>query len=142
MSHTMRVLRQSGIIGRSAVWSALVATLVHVAMLSLHVTASFERAMAAPGDVANLGIHPLCGPGLSTSLTEDDTGPPAEPGKSVSSCPICTGAAPTACLSAPDSVVAAVVFNVVAASPLPVIAGPSARLQHTAGSIRGPPTLA
>lgn len=137
----MRVLRQSGIVKRAGVWSALVATLLHVALLSLHVTANFERAIAAPGDLASLSVHALCGPGLSGQLPDDGSGLPGQTGKSASSCPICTGAAPATCLSPPDALLAPVIFNTAAAPPPPAVLVPAVRRQHFAGSIRGPPAL-
>ncbi|KUO53873.1 MAG: hypothetical protein APF80_16915 [Alphaproteobacteria bacterium BRH_c36] len=141
MIEAMKVLRQSAIVKRTAVWSALVATLLHVALLSLHVTANFERAIAAPGDLAKLSVHALCGTGVSAPLSEDGSSLPAGSGTSAGNCPICTGAAPVACLSAPDAVLAPVTFNIAAEPPPAAITVPAARRQCFAGSIRGPPAL-
>ncbi|MBU1212582.1 MAG: hypothetical protein KJ587_15090 [Alphaproteobacteria bacterium] len=138
MIEAMKVLRKSAIVNRAAVWSAIVATLLHVALLSLHVTANFERAIAAPGDLAHLSVHALCGNGVSAPLSEDGPGLPAGSGISAS-CPVCTGAAPAACLGAPDAVFAPLSFSVAAAPPPAAITVPAARRQNFAGSIRGPP---
>jgi len=126
---------------RSGSWSALVATLLHAALLSLHVTANFERAIAAPGDLASLSIHALCGPGQSAPLSQDGSAPPAGPGQSAASCPLCTGAAPAVCLTAPQIALAPVVFSLESASLPQAVNPPPARRQHFAGTIRGPPAI-
>lgn len=118
-------------------WSALVATLLHVALLSLHVTASFERAIAAPGDAVNLSVHALCGPGALGPLT--DYGSKLPSGKAAASCPLCTGAAPLACAQAPESSVVPIVFTAFAAPQTVAASLPSLRRLHSAGTIRGPP---
>ena len=43
-------------------WVAIVATVFHVAILSLHIAAAFERGFAPQqGITASLGIHAFCG---------------------------------------------------------------------------------
>lgn len=133
------MMRQSRVLRRIGVWSAILATVLHVALLSLHVTASFERAIAAPGDVAALSASVLCGPGLSTQLAEDGSSLPDWSGKSATRCPFCTSAAPVACLTAPQLEAELIVFDHLEALPPPVETLPIFRRKQFDGTIRGPP---
>lgn len=143
----MRVLRQSGVLGRAAAWSAILATILHVALLSLHLTAAIERTLQAPGaDATNLGIHAFCGPAtpqstLPVGLADGQTAPPENDGNSGPGCPICSGATPAFCAPSPVIALAPVVFSV---ASLPSYITSDKALAHQARSadtIRGPPLI-
>lgn len=135
----MRLLRHPKALKYMCGWSAIFATILHVALLSLHLTAAFERGIGVEASRANLGVHAFCGVVDPAAMPAGGTGQPAEPGKSVPACPICVGAAPAACVEAPETLLAPAVFTIAAALPPAAPTIPAARLGRIAGNIRGPP---
>ncbi len=123
------------------------ATVLHVALLSLHLTSSFERGLqAAVTETANLGIHAFCGPNAPASLPGDladsKADLPSNGDKSSKGCPICTGAALAAFVMAPQIALAPIVYSVSALPPMAEVARPLTRPQRFADTIRGPPATA
>ena len=143
----MRVLRQSGVLGRAAAWSAILATILHVALLSLHLTAAIERTLQAPGaDATNLGIHAFCGPTtpqstLPVGSADGETAPSENDGSFGPGCPICAGAAPAFCAPSPVIALAPVVFSVASLAPYVTSDKARAHPARPADTIRGPPPI-
>lgn len=140
----MRGLRKIRLLRTVSAWAAIVATIFHVAMLSLHIAAGFERGLAPQQDVtASLGIHAFCGVDVPQSDAALALGEQTEPAseKSDSNCPLCVGAAPVACIDAPVGDVIPFEFVAsVARSYTALVEGPVQPWTHT-GTIRGPPTI-
>ncbi|MCH9806106.1 MAG: UPF0193 protein EVG1 [Alphaproteobacteria bacterium] len=128
------------------------ATILHVALLSLHLTAAFERGIQAPGaDGATLDIHAFCSPTspgsappqstFPVSSADGETAPGPNGEKSSPGCPICTGAAPASCSPAPSTVFAPVAFSVAFLPPYVTSDKARAHPERPADTIRGPPAV-
>ena len=125
-------------------WAAILATIIHVAALSLHIAAAFERGLTPQQNVASpLGIHAFCVvdiPQLGVALAPDDE---TQPGSKESSanCPLCIGAAPAACIAAPVAAVIPVAFLTTKALPYAALVRKASRQHARVGTIRGPPAI-
>ncbi len=116
----------------------------HIAMLSLHTTAAFERGLGPQQDVtAPLGIHAFCGVDVLVSdfaLAPDDQTPPGSKESRIN-CPLCVGAAPAACIAAPVTDVIPVVFLTTKSLPYTALVRKASRPLARVGTIRGPPAI-
>jgi Protein of unknown function (DUF2946) len=140
----MRGLRKFSLLRKASAWTAIVATIIHVAMLSLHIAAAFERGLGPQQDVtASLGIHAFCGVDVSPSDVElapdDETQPGSK--ESRTNCPLCVGAAPAACIAAPVTDVTPVAFLTIKALPYAALVRKASRPHSRVGTIRGPPAI-
>lgn len=120
----------------------VIAVILHVAFLSMHVTAAFERSLqtdsVAVGDYEV--VHAFC-------LTDGSGGPypgstdPADDRPASGNCPVCASLVAPACLASPDFAYVPVVFPRYAPLRLSVALPPSRPELRAIGSIRGPPVI-
>ena len=140
----MRGLRSISLLRGTVGWTAIVATILHVVLLSLRISAAFERGFNAGRDqTAALGIHAFCDADFpqSEAAISPDGGKDPGSGKSNASCPLCNNVSPVACIAAPVADISFVVFctpETLACSPA---TEPRVWPKTGAGSIRGPPAI-
>lgn len=133
----MNPLRRYSALKRWTAGAALVAVLLHALLLSLHVTAGFERALSAlSGDGLTGSVHAFCGPGdPAAAITGGDGG-----GQSgLPNCPICTGAVAAAAFLPPAIDVASVEFAVDVVSYSSIVHVVPPLRAHRHAPIRAPP---
>ena len=125
-------------------WAAILAMIIHVAALSLHIAAAFERGLTPQQNVASpLGIHAFCVvdiPQLGVALAPDDEKQPGSK-ESSANCPLCIDAAPAACIAAPVADVIPVAFLTTKALPYAALVRKAAPQHTRVGTVRGPPAI-
>ena len=140
----MQGLRIISLLRGTVGWTAIMATILHVVLLSLHVTAAFERGINAGREqTAALGIHAFCGVDFpqSEAAVSPDGGKDPGSGKSNASCPLCNNVSPVACIAAPVADISFVVFCTPETFAYSPATEPRVWPQTGAGSIRGPPAI-
>ena len=148
-SSSMKSLRRLLMVKRCAAILGIAATLLHVALFSLHVTSSLSSSLAfAAGPKAAqlaLNVHALCGPGRASdpkSTAGGDGNSDRDTNSNRYQCPICLGSVAAACLEATSLVLLTKLeFEHAPLQPIVQASTPRVELRLSPGTIRGPPIV-